>query len=566
MPPLATISSVYSNLRRARTAIKDVARLRSILAVLLRHGFGYLLERWNARDRRLFYGLWKLAPATPATRDGLPGRVRRVLEELGPTFVKLGQILSARPDLVPPELVAELSRLQDHAAPLPFSEIELQVTQDLGGKLGELFASFEEQPLASASIAQVHRAVLHDGTKVVVKVQRPGVEQVMLDDLSILYLLAREIDGGLPETHAVDLPGMVRELERGLRRELDFTQEARNLLRFGRLFAEMNDVRVPAPHLKLSSRRVLTMDYVEGVKVAEAVRRGTDPGRLTHTLLRSVFHQIFTAGTFHGDLHPGNLLVLEDGALCYLDLGLVGRLGSRARDRLADLLIALARSDEEAVTDALWELALKDGPAERDRLVEEVGDLLDTHLRGRGVGEIRFGEVLWDVMQRGARHGLRVPPAYTMMLRAIVTAEGLARDLAPELDLFEELQPYLKEILRQRYDPQRLTRDLVGTVVESTRLLQTLPGSLNRLISRAESGSIRLGVVLHGTDGSGRAARELADRAALAILSAGFAVASSLALPADVGQIAGISGISFTGFLLSGLCALWLLLKLLRGI
>ncbi|MBM4357613.1 MAG: AarF/ABC1/UbiB kinase family protein, partial [Deltaproteobacteria bacterium] len=328
---MTTTKSLFSNLRAARSALKDLARMRQITAILARHGYGHLVRGMARGDKALAAELGDLAletdstPEAPKDQTSLAERLPQVLQELGPTFVKLGQILSTRQDLIPIEYCVALQRLQDRVSPIPFDDVRQVVEASLGKTVEVAFDEFSREPLACASIAQVHTAKLKSGESVVVKVQRPGVREVIEADLNILHFFARKLEESIPEARAFGPTAIATEFDRAIRRELDFNVEARNAARFSRSFETWERVHIPKIFEAESTDRVLVMERLHGVKIIEATGRD-DMDVIAREVVRMLFKQVFEDGFFHGDLHPGNLFVLDDGRIGLIDFGLVGRM------------------------------------------------------------------------------------------------------------------------------------------------------------------------------------------------------------------------------------------------
>ena len=351
--------TVYTNIRAARTAIKDVVRLRQIASVLVRHGYGHVVEAWNLQDKAVV-GLLVERKAPETDRLSGPERLTRALQDLGPTFVKLGQILSTRPDLVPPEVCKELETLQSSVSPISYDEAREVVETSLGRKLEEGFDGFSIEPLASASIAQVHTAkLIGTDEEVVIKVQRPGIREVIEADLHILYWLARQLEQTVPEAAAFDPVAIIREFDRAISRELSFKYEGNNLQRIARNFESWDTIYIPTLHMELSSDNIMVMERLRAHKITEAAEHGHYMEPIAQECVRMLFKMAYEDGFFHGDLHPGNLLILEDGRIGLIDFGLVGRMTQTMKDAMADLVLGILTRNDEAVARSLFEMSIR---------------------------------------------------------------------------------------------------------------------------------------------------------------------------------------------------------------
>jgi ubiquinone biosynthesis protein len=453
--------------------VRDLGRLREIAVVLVRHGFGEMVQRT---------GLGSLAPGKRAegNEPTLAVRVRLVVEDLGPSFIKLGQLLSTRADLLPADVISELKRLQDNVPPTPFSEMQPEIEAELGGPLNELFSLFDQEPLASASIGQVYRALLKTDegeVAVVVKAQRPNVSHTIDRDIDLLYLFARALERSIPEARAYTPVRLVEEFDRAIRAELDFAQEADNAERFAQNFAELSTVRFPKVYRQYSSRKAITLGYFDGLNVFDAVAKGANAERIAKNAVQIVVKMIFEHGFFHADPHPGNILILgrpEEPVLGLVDLGLVGRLSPRLRDRLVDLMIATGRRDPRALADALYALGRPTKKIDRVAFEADVTRLADKYL-GRQLADVAFADLIRDLSGAALRYGIETPAELLMVGKALMTVEGIARQLYPTLDVMEELRPYFAEIVGYRYSPERITSDLLHVAARFANAASEFP-------------------------------------------------------------------------------------------
>jgi ubiquinone biosynthesis protein len=472
--------------------VRDLGRLREIALVLARHGFGELLQRT---------GLGSLVPGK-RSEDNEPRfavRVRLVLEELGPSFVKLGQLLSTRADLLPADVIAELARLQDNVPPLPFSEMQHAIEAELGAPIVELFSQFEEQPLASASIGQVYRALLKtdDGeVAVVVKAQRPNVERTIDRDIDLLYLFARAVERSMPEARAYTPVRLVEEFDRAIRAELDFALEADNAERFAQNFAELSTVRFPTVYRQVSSRKAITLGYFDGRNIFDAVAQGANAELIAKNAVQIVVKMIFEHGFFHADPHPGNILIMggpSEPVLGLVDLGLVGHLSPRLRDRLVDLVIAAGTKDPRGLADALYAIGRPTKKIDRAAYETDVARLADKYL-GRKLGDVAFADLIRDLSGAALRYGIETPAELLMVGKALMTVEGIARQLYPSLDVVEEMRPYLAEIVGSRYSPERITSDMLQIAARFANAASEFPGRADDILEDLRHGRMSVEV------------------------------------------------------------------------
>jgi len=471
--------------------VRDLGRLREIASVLARYGFGELVHRTG------------LGSLVPGMRDGAGQqlstavRIRRVLEELGPSFIKLGQILSTRPDLIPEDILVELKRLQDDVPPVPFADVRPAIEEQLGGSIDSLFARFDETAIASASIGQVYRAQLAEGgLDVVVKVQRPNIAATIDRDIDLLYWLAHAIQRSVPEAEIHAPVKLVEQFDQAIRAELDFTLEADNAERFANDFTDIPTVLFPKVYRDFSSRKVITLSFIGGEKVLEAVAHGASGERIAKTIVQVMVRMIFEHGFFHADPHPGNLLIegtKDEPIVGMIDLGLVGRLTPKLRDRLIDLLIAVGREDSRAVADALYAIGRPSKKIDRNAYDAEVSRLAEKYLRKR-LEDIELSMFLRDLIGGAVKYGVEVPADFMMVGKALMTMEGIARQIHPRLNVAEEVRPYLAEILRHRYSPERMTSDLMHLLNRFSASASELPGLADELLEDLRRGRLTVEV------------------------------------------------------------------------
>ena len=500
--------------------IHDLGRLRVIATVLVRHGFGHLVA---------LTGL-DVQPADSVSEAPFARRLRSVLAELGPTFVKLGQVLSVRPDIVPRSVMDELEHLQDDVPPASPEAIIAAVEAELGGPISEWFVEFETTPLASASIAQVHRATLPSGEEVAVKVQRPGIEASIRSDLHILYTLAHLITGRVSLPGLYTPVGIVREFEAAMHQELDFQQEARAATRFRHLFADSPDIVVPRIHDALSSRRLLVMELIRGtplhrlpVDAPHAVPEVMD------RLIESTYQQVFDHGFFHGDPHPGNLLVLEDRRLAFLDFGLTGQLTVEMRDVVVALFVGLVMSDAETVALTLYRAGATDGRVDLKGFKREVERLMAKY-HGATLNELSQTTSLVEFVETAARFRIRLVPEYVVLVRAASILDGIARRLLPQTDIVQRVQPYAQRLVGDRLKPDRLTHDAIRVLQHAQMAFQDVPLQLNQLMFDLEQGNLEVKTVDTGGAALQLEVRQAGMRVAIALTASALILAGAVVL------------------------------------
>ena len=505
--------------------VRDLGRLREIAVVLARHGFGELLQR---------VGLGSLGWAR--TDDGTDAksstavRIRRVLEELGPSFVKLGQIVSTRPDLVPADIIDELRKLQDDVPPVPFEQMKVELEQQLGAPIDEIYADFDPRPIASASIGQVYRARLRtpEGEiDVVVKAQRPNIASTIERDVDLLYWLAHAIQRSIPEASLYGPVKLVDQFHAAISAELDFIQEANNAERFAENLASLPTVCFPTVYRQASSRKLITLSFIPGDKVFDAVAKGASAERIAKTAVHAIVKMIFEHGFFHADPHPGNILITgtaDNPVLGLIDLGLVGRLSPKLRDRLIDLAVAIGRNDSRAMAAAIYAIGHPTRRIDRNAFEAEVQRLSDKYLHRR-LEEIAFADLIRDLAGGALRYGIEIPADFMMVGKALMTVEGIARQIYPELDVAAEVRPHMAEILGARYSPERLTSDLLNLVSRFGSTAADLPGVAEDILEDLRQGRLTLEIRQPSLEhASERLGRRLFNGLLLAASIVGFAI------------------------------------------
>jgi len=517
------------------TAVRDLARLRSVAVAVARHGFGELVMS-TPLGLRIFHGGVipdrdaELAKGTPAVRFA------QLLGALGPTFIKLGQILSMRKDLLPAEWIAALETLQDRAPVLPFETIRGVVEAGLGAPLEELYASFEREPLATASIAQTHVATTLGGERVVVKVQRPGIEATMRSDLDLLYLAAQVLEASVDEMQLLGVSGVVAEFEKGILRELDFREELANLLQARQLLDPERKLAVPRPHPELSCKTVLTMQLFAG-KSLRTLAPGSDAAkRAIEEIVHGACKQVFLDGFFHGDPHAGNLLVDDAGTVCLIDLGLMGRLTEAQRDDLVALIFATFTNDSATLARILLRMGT---PTQRVNLAElraEIERIRGKYLDVTSLADVDSAGFAQEFAEAAQRFRIKLASEYSILTKAATTIEGLVRSLHPEIDLIAIARPYVQQAVTRRFSPLALAQDLAGEASGLASMVRALPAQLDQILHDVESGSLQVRAVTPALDEVPGLLHQLAGRLGLTAFAATLSLCAAIVLPAGDGH------------------------------
>jgi ubiquinone biosynthesis protein len=501
--------------------LQDLNRVRQIAVIAARHGFADLTERaglWRMLGRKE-----KVEVSAETQRASTARRFRMLLSELGPTFVKLGQILSTRADLLPGEFVEELATLQDQVDPIPLEQVHAQIRDSLGKEVHELFAHIDPTPLAAASIAQVHRAVTLAGDEVVVKVQRPEISTRIDSDLTVLRSLARLLEAVIEETGVYTPTGIVDEFDKAIHEELDFINEASNIRAFLANHQERPYMKIPRVYDELSSRKVLTLEFIRGVKINPAKLSDEERKAVAKNIVEASFRQLFDDGLFHGDPHPGNLLLMEGNRLALLDFGVVGRLTKPMQETLVMLCLAVALKDSDSVARIVYRMGVPDARANLVGFRNDIESILGQHLPTT-LGQVDARTLLRDLLDLAVKYRIRIPKEYALLSRASVSTEGMLRGLYPEMNILEMALPYAKELLAGRYDPSQLQGGLMRTLLRFQSLATDLPTQLSQILLDLESGKFTVTVRADQFDKLNENLRSVAIIAFLGLCACGFIV------------------------------------------
>ena len=547
---------------------RHLNRYRHILTVLFKYGFGDLVDVLKI-EQYLEIGLQMISRKRREQVERLARseRVRMALEELGPTFVKLGQILSTRPDLTPIEFVEELSKLQDRVPPFPYAEVAKIIESELGMPPEDIFQHFDEMPLAAASIGQVHRAQLKDGEEVAVKVQRPGIRKTIEVDLEILLHLASLMERYLEEFQTTRPVRIVEEFARTLEKEIDYTIEASHIERFARQFMDDPTVYVPKVFREVTTERVLTMEYIDGVKASEIDRiekEGLDRKIITARGADLILKQVFDHGFFHADPHPGNIFVLPANVICYLDFGMMGSIDRQSREDFADLVHSVVNRDEARAMQALLTLTQYDDEPDRRLLARDLGDFLGRHLY-KPLKDIQMEKLLHQLMDMVSRHRLQMPPDLFLMMKALATVEGVGLSLDPDFEMVSQAAPFIQRVKMEQFRPERVASDIFRSGTELVRLIQEIPGELHELLRQIKRGKVKMEFEHVGLEPMLETHDRTSNRIAFSIVIAALVVGSALIVLSKTPPLLfGIPVIGIIGFLAAAVMGVWLLIAILR--
>jgi ubiquinone biosynthesis protein len=549
---------------------RDLGRLNEIVGVLVRHGFGDSVRRLGLADalERAGHAVHRDHVADLA-RVEPPVQVRLAMEELGPTFVKLGQILAGRADLFGPDWIAEFEKLHSRVPALPLDALRTQLREDLGDEPEAVFARFDAEPLAGASIAQVHRAQLKDGSEVVVKIRRPGIRDVIEADLRLLDRVAAIAETELPALQPYRPRQLVREFARSLRRELDLAAECRSAERIAANLAALQHVVIPRVHWQYTGERVNVQDWVDGITGHELDRltpeAGYDRPLLARRGAQAVLKMIVEDGFFHADPHPGNVFYLPGNRLAFIDFGMVGRLTARRRDELLQLLLGLVERQPQDVADVLLDWTGDDHGVNLAQLEGEIEAFVDQY-HGTPLAELSLGQMLADVTVILREHRLALPSDLALLIKAFISLEGMGRGLDPGFHMASEAQPLLRQVVRARYRPQALAQRAWQTLRRALATAEQLPHDVSRLLRNARRGRVHVGIELAHLKRVGDQLDRAANRLSLALVIAALIIGSSIVMTVSGGPtLFGLPAFGFLGFAGAVLGGLWLVRAIWRS-
>jgi ubiquinone biosynthesis protein len=550
-------------------AARDMGRLNQILGVLIRHGFGDSVRRLGLADRLESAGhALKWEHAADLARLEPPVQVRLAIEELGPTFVKLGQILAGRADLFGPEFIAEFEKLHSHVPAVPLDSLRPQLREDLGGEPEDVFARFDPEPLAAASIAQVHRAQLKDGTEVVVKIRRPGITDTIEADLRLLGRIAAVAEAEIPNLKPYRPQQLVRELARSLKRELDLASECRNAERIAANLAPLPWIVVPKVHWQHTTERVNVQDFVGGVAgndLAGLDLNGFDRNLLAQRGSQAVLKMIVQDGFFHADPHPGNVFYLEGNRIAFIDFGMVGRLSQRRREELLNLLLGLVERNPQTVADVLLDWTGDEHGVNLAVLETEIEAFVDQY-HGTPLAQLNLGQMLADVTTILREHHLGLPSDMALLIKAFITLEGMGRGLDPEFHMTTEALPLLRQVVRARYQPKVVANRAWQTLRRTLAVAEQLPHDVSRLLRNARRGRMHVGIELAHLKRVGDQIDRAANRLTMALVIAALIIGSSIVMTVKGGPtLFGLPAFGFIGFASAFVGGLWLVRAIWRS-
>ncbi len=556
------------SLLKINSNIRSIRRYWNVVRVLSTYGFDNVLELLGladvaARGRRLFR---RRTPDLSGFSSA--ERMRMALEELGPTFVKLGQILSTRPDIIPVTFVKEFEKLQDHVPSFSFDELRSQIEQELGASVEELFESISQDALAAASIAQVHRARLKSGEEVVVKVRRPGVVALVEADISALMALAQLAQRHVSGSEIYDPVSVVREFARTIRREMDFSREGHTIERFRDNFKSTPWMYFPHVHWSHTTRGVLTMEYIDGIKVSDLPalqNTGLDPRLIAHRGADAFLEMVLKHGFFHGDPHPGNVFILPDNKICLLDYGIVGRLDESISSFLTDIIVAIVNRDMDQVVSLLLFAGDISDSLDISSLKRDLGHFIDGYYEVP-LKEIEVGRMLLEFIEIITLYNIRIQPDLMLLAKSLVIVEGMGRTLNPSFDMVEHVRPFMEKAIRRKMSPRHMVKDASTVLTSYLSLARNLPRDLKEIINRVNRNKFKIDLEHRGLDKFNADFDRSMNRLSSSLILSALIIGSSIIMQTEKGpQLLGFPVLAFMGYIVAGLLGLWLVYAIIRS-
>jgi ubiquinone biosynthesis protein len=554
---------------------RDIPRIGRIIAVASRHGFGHLVEQMGLQR---FFSLGRRIatfkqPPPLVHRIGAPERLRMMFEDLGPTFIKLGQALASRPDMLPLEFSREFQKLTDAVAPFSSAESRKIIEEELKAPIESIFASFDDVPSAAASIAQVHRATLRDNSPVMVKVQRPHIDRIIERDISIMRWFAELIEAQVPDMRPFNVPGIVEEFARSIKRELDFFIEASNAIQLRKNFENSSVLYVPKIYTDISSKRVLVLETIEGIRIDDYTRIDREGHNRRDLSLKggaAFFKMVLEDGLFHADPHPGNMFVLPDGRLGLVDFGIMGRVTEENREHFAEIFLALVNHDYDTLVQQYMEMGFFDEESvdvERFQqgLKEDMVEFLEPYYIMQ-VKQIDFGAYLDRAAQILIRHRLKMPSNLYLMDKAFITLEGILKQLDPEFNYFEAAKPFVVELIQRKRNPLRTLKSIRKNMEEFADTASLLPKQIKTAFRKITRGEMRLTVQHEDLHHLIRDIDKSSNRLSFSVITAAIIIASSIIIHAAQGpMLFGLPVFGLLGYIIAAFLGLWILIGIMRS-
>ncbi len=550
--------------------LKHAQRYQEILRGFLRNGFGYIIKDLGLSEA-LALSLRKSQQPSDISQRSLGERLRNLFQELGTTFIKLGQIASTRRDLLPENIIRELEQLQNQVPPFSSSEVHDIIEKELGANVETIFSEFQEQPVASASIAQVHMARLHSGKKVAVKIQRPKIQKAIETDLEILHDLARLMDSKFAWAKTYHLLDMVEEFSRKLMLELDFSNEGRNTEKVANQFLKSQTVKIPKIYWNYSTKKILTMDYIDGIKIDDLEKlkeMGYDRKKIAENFAECMFQQIFAGGFFHGDPHPGNVVVTPGGMIGLIDFGLIGRLSTEMRYQFITLILAMKKGKTDAMINSLLKMGLFSEEVDHTLLQFDVEKLRDKYY-DRPLSEFHMGEAINELLRIALRHHIQLPAEFTVLGKTLMTLEGIICFLDPDFNMMKFAEPYAEKTMKAYYHPKRIAENTFQQIKEYSEIFSEFPKTLQNVTDMAKKGKLRFEISAAELHTALKKLNQISNKLSFAIVLLSFSiVCTGLIIGSSIVRQSTLIWelpIIEIGAVIASLMFLWLLMGIFRS-
>ncbi len=555
----------FRKLRRYKMA----KRYGTIIDILIKYEFGHLVDQMGLKPfKSVIKTRFKSYTEPKGVQLTGPERARLVLEELGPTYVKLGQILSMRPDLIPIEYANEFEKLQDTVQPFDFEDLESLIRKELGAPIDEIFREFGHEPIAAASIGQVHRAKFHDGKDVVVKVQRPGIKTIIEADLDIIYSIARFAEEHIHDVKLYSPVAIIDEFSRSIHAELDYTWEARNIDRFSNNFKDDPHIYIPEVYWDFSSERILTLEYIKGIKGNDFKKideLGLDRNQIATYGAKAFIKQVFEYGFFHADVHPGNVFIMDDGKIALIDFGMVGHLSNDIQDALIDGLIATSKGDVGQYVEILRDLDVITEEVNITALTADLEYLLDKYY-GRSLKQLDAPAMTVEMISLLRKHQVKVPASIALLSKGVVTISGFGTQMDPDFNITVLVEPYAKKMMSDRLRPRKLAASISKDIWKLTRTLHKVPTQVSHILSSAEKGYVNVKFEQHGLDRIVKEMDTASNRLSFSLIISAIIVGSSLIIQTGMEpHIWGMPVLGLFGFLIAGFFGMGLVVHILKS-
>ncbi|MEO5356307.1 MAG: AarF/ABC1/UbiB kinase family protein [Nitrospirae bacterium YQR-1] len=563
---------MFSEILKLTKTYKNINRITQILNILAKHGFGQFIEQLNLNRLIPFRKRLKILTQGQLIETTIAERLRRAFSDLGPSFIKLAQILSSRPDLITEKYAAEFAKLQDEVPPFPFDQVREIIEKDLHLPINEIFIEIEQSPIAAASVAQVHKAILYDGTKVVVKVQRPNIRQVIETDISIMKFLAALMLKYIAGTEIFNPVGIVEEFSKTIKKELNFMEEAKNVQRFTRNFRSVESIKIPILYPAYTSERVLVLERIEGVRINDvrAIEKlGLDKGEIAESLVNAYFKMILEDGFFHADPHPGNLFVMDDGVIGIVDYGMVGWLTPDVMESIAGILIAIVNKDFESLIDEFITIGMVTEEIDIDRFRREfLNDMMEIliPLYDTALAEINFAEYLDTITHLSLKHKLKIPSSLLLIDKCMLMVDSIVREIDKDFNFITASAPYTSMLMRKKYGPKKLYDKIGKNISDLADSLVDTPKKMRVLLRKMINNEFIVKFNIIGIERIIRDFDRSTNRLSFSIVIASIIMSSAILTMSGKGaKIFDMPAIGTLGFMIAFFLGIWLIISIIRS-